>query len=418
VVAHGRARKPGRMGKAGIAALAALLAGAGSAGASTGGTSSTPTPRIASVSCPTGCDQLEPGRPGDVARVTGRWLKGVAHVVFLGGAAAGDETAARPRRTSASALEVVIPARTRSGPVVLVTRDGTMSRPSRGAVALGVRGALGVPKSISGGSLTAQLGDRAVFFDGRRPARLTYTVRGAGPVPVRVDLVRATDGTVVDRWGPAPVAPGAAQTIAWDGLDGARVPVDGRYRFDVFAGPAAAPAAPVGAQAAQTAPPEVSDSFLFLGHVFPIRGAHDYGVNVNRFGPMSGRGHRGQDVLAACGTPLVAARGGRVKVSSFQGAAGNYVVIDETGSGYEHAYLHLRERALVAKGERVRTGQLLGYVGTTGNSTACHLHFELWQGPWWGGGHPIDPLPHLRAWDRASTLALRATRHQPATPIR
>ncbi len=405
------ARRPGGMARCAVAATVAGLVASASASASmpapvggSGGTSSTPVPRIASVSCPTGCDELEPGRAGDVLRVTGRRLSRVAHVVFLGAAIPRDDVAARPRRRGARALEVVIPARARSGPVLLVSSDGTPSRPSRATVALGTRGALGVPKAVTGGAVIAQLGDRAVFFDGRRSARLTYTVRGVAPLAVRVDLVRATDGALVARWGPTAIAPGVPQTVTWDGLAEGRVPADGRYRFDVFTGPAATPA---DAQAAQTAPPAVSDSFLFLGHAFPIRGAHDYGVDVNRFGPISGRGHRGQDVLADCGTPLVAARGGRVKVSSTQSAAGNYVVIDETGSGYEHAYLHLRDRALVARGERVRTGQLIGYVGNTGNSTACHLHFELWEGPWWGGGRPIDPLPFLRAWDRASALAMR-----------
>jgi murein DD-endopeptidase MepM/ murein hydrolase activator NlpD len=236
-------------------------------------------------------------------------------------------------------------------------------------------------------------------------------VRGGAPENVRVDLVRVADGTVVARWGPGAAAPGASQTVTWNGLTQGRVPADGRYRFDVFTGAGAAAAAgAVGARAAQSAPPTVTDSFLYLGHVFPIRGAHDFGVAVNRFGPASGRGHRGQDVLAACGTPLVAARGGVVKVNSTQSAAGNYLVVDEAGSRFDHAYLHLRQRALVHVGERIRTGQLVGYVGTTGNSTACHLHFELWNGAWWGGGHPIDPLPSLKAWDRASALALKAQR--------
>ncbi|HVE67645.1 MAG TPA: M23 family metallopeptidase [Solirubrobacteraceae bacterium] len=249
------------------------------------------------------------------------------------------------------------------------------------------------------GPLVAQLSARAVHFDGPRPARLLYGVAGTAAVAVRVDLVRVRDGAVVARWGPDTAAPYVPRTASWNGLAGGRVPADGRYRFDVFAGAAATPSASVGARPAQ-APAALSQSFDFRGHVFPIRGRHDYGVAVNRFGPVSGRGHRGQDVLAACGTPLVAARGGRVIVNASQSAAGHYVVIDETGSRHQHAYMHLRERSPVPEGARVRTGQLIGHVGNTGNSTACHLHFELWSGPWWGGGRPIDPLPFLRAWDR------------------
>jgi murein DD-endopeptidase MepM/ murein hydrolase activator NlpD len=53
----------------------------------------------------------------------------------------------------------------------------------------------------------------------------------------------------------------------------------------------------------------------------------------------------------------------------------------------------------VRQGQRVRIGQLIGRVGSTGHSTGPHLHFEIWVGGWFGRGHPIDPLPLLRRWD-------------------
>ena len=80
-----------------------------------------------------------------------------------------------------------------------------------------------------------------------------------------------------------------------------------------------------------------------------------------RFG--GGRGHQGQDVFAACGTPLWAARGGKVKFKQYHGRAGHYLVIDGQRTGIDYAYMHLREAALVDVGDRVRTGQLIGYVG-------------------------------------------------------
>jgi murein DD-endopeptidase MepM/ murein hydrolase activator NlpD len=140
------------------------------------------------------------------------------------------------------------------------------------------------------------------------------------------------------------------------------------------------------------------------GWRFPIRGPHDYGDAMARFGaPRSGHIHQGQDVFAACGTKLVAARGGRVQYTGFQGAAGNYIVIDGRKWKYDYVYMHMRKPAIVQEGETVTTGQMVGKVGDTGDAVGCHLHFEIWTPPgWYEGGHPIDPLKTLRYWDSFS----------------
>ncbi|MTD46337.1 peptidoglycan DD-metalloendopeptidase family protein [Conexibacter sp. W3-3-2] len=135
--------------------------------------------------------------------------------------------------------------------------------------------------------------------------------------------------------------------------------------------------------------------------IFPIRGKHDLGQSdTNNFG--GSRGHGGQDMFAACGTPLVAERPGVVQFEATQDRAGNYVVLqDATGQSY--AYVHMRDRALVKKGARVQAGQRIGYVGETGRASGCHLHFEMWTAPgWYSGGDAVDPLPELRRWDSFS----------------
>jgi murein DD-endopeptidase MepM/ murein hydrolase activator NlpD len=130
---------------------------------------------------------------------------------------------------------------------------------------------------------------------------------------------------------------------------------------------------------------------------FPVRGAHDYGTEENRFG--GGRGHRGQDVLARCGQPVVAAFGGRVSDVKWEAAAGNYAVV-RAANGTSQVYMHLRDPASVHAGERIEAGTAIGRVGRTGDASTCHLHFEQWTAPgWYAGGHAIDPLPALRRWD-------------------
>lgn len=137
------------------------------------------------------------------------------------------------------------------------------------------------------------------------------------------------------------------------------------------------------------------------GAVFPVRGKHSYGDGLG-----AGRGHQGQDVMARCGTKLVAARKGRVRHKDYQGSgAGHYIVVREkTKKGrFDYVYMHLKRKAKVRVGQRLRPGQKIGLVGSTGRSSACHLHFEMWKGPgWYRGSKVVNPRPHLKRWDRRS----------------
>jgi murein DD-endopeptidase MepM/ murein hydrolase activator NlpD len=243
-------------------------------------------------------------------------------------------------------------------------------------------------------------------------ATLTYVSHARGPLRVRVDVVRLADGYSVFT-DERTVAPEATQKVGWNGRARSGLALDGRYQLRIaLAGAdasstAGAAAGGGGASPEAAAPPPGSASvktFTFVGAVFPVRGPHDYGQGAAAFGAgRAGHVHQGQDVMADCGTPLVAARGGIVIQRAFQALAGNYLVIQDPITGQSSMYAHLKAPATVKRGQRVETGQPIGVVGETGDASACHLHFELWTSPgWYRGGAPIDPLPTLKAWDRVS----------------
>lgn len=257
--------------------------------------------------------------------------------------------------------------------------------------------------------LEAGVALRKVGRRGVSAATLTYVSRVRTPVRIRVDVVRLADGLSVftDERSAEPDAP---QTVRWNGRATSGLALDGRYQLRIGLASATSAnsgaAAPLGGGAAPdaAAPPPGSTSvktFTFVGAVFPIRGSHTYGVGAGSFGAGRGYGsHQGQDVMAACGTPLVAARGGLVTMRATHSRAGNYLVIQDPVTGEGHMYAHLREPAIVRRGQRVETGQPLGVVGDTGSASACHLHFEIWTAPgWYRGGSPIDPLATLKRWD-------------------
>jgi murein DD-endopeptidase MepM/ murein hydrolase activator NlpD len=142
-------------------------------------------------------------------------------------------------------------------------------------------------------------------------------------------------------------------------------------------------------------PPPPAGSF-----VFPVQGAHTYGDGYGA--GRSGHSHQGQDVFAACGTPLVSVTNTKVLLTGFQQSAGNYVVLRYKRMRHDYMYAHLATAPLVTKKQKLAPGQQVGTVGDSGNASGCHLHFELWKRPgYYRGGRAIDPLPTLLAWDPA-----------------
>ena len=103
---------------------------------------------------------------------------------------------------------------------------------------------------------------------------------------------------------------------------------------------------------------------------------------VDAFGSA---GHRGTDIPAPEGTPILAAHSGTVLVSGWNNSYGNQVLLDN-GAGLSTRYAHMTQTAVTA-GEAVTAGQVIGYVGSTGDSTGNHLHFEVMQ-----NGVRMNPL--------------------------
>jgi murein DD-endopeptidase MepM/ murein hydrolase activator NlpD len=259
---------------------------------------------------------------------------------------------------------------------------------------------VGAPAAApSAGALSlvaAETAPRKSFYFGFRFPRLSFTLASSqAQNDIRVDVVNGA-GEVVQTFYRDDVAPGLPTSIRWDGTAATGKPApNGHYSFRI--GPQTV--APTARKA--TPSTALSLSFTFYGYAFPILGKHEFGMGAGRFGAgRSGHSHQGQDVMAACGTPLLAARGGTVQYAGYQSLAGNYLVIDGKGSPNDFMYAHMAEPSPLRTGDTVRTGQPIGFVGKTGDATACHLHFEIWAAPgWYEGGAPFDPLPELEKWD-------------------
>jgi murein DD-endopeptidase MepM/ murein hydrolase activator NlpD len=191
-------------------------------------------------------------------------------------------------------------------------------------------------------------------------------------VPASPEPSRATGGTA----SATPVNGGGARTVGRPGA--ATGPIDGYWH------------AAAQAEALRSAP-ELFSGFRPMAEdfVMPLAGAlssrfgwRDISVAGNRF-------HGGIDLAVDAGTPVAAARDGRVVRTGWVGAYG-YAVFLEHGDSLETRYAHLSQ-VLVEPGQIVRQGDVIGLAGSTGASTGPHLHFEIRL-----AGLAVDPLPHLR----------------------
>ncbi len=224
------------------------------------------------------------------------------------------------------------------------------------------------------------------FTDSVDGVRIEFRIGGSAPADVTIKI--AGSGDEVRRIEVPGVQAGDERSVKWDGLTNGGRPVgDGTYRVIV---------------AVAGGNEKEAGSVELHRHFFPVRGPHGSRGAVGEFGAArnGGRVHKGFDVTARCGTPLAAATTGIVVKRAYDARLdGNYVVIRGLGERRKYWYAHMVHPSPFQRGELVHVGQIVGHVGKTGNArtVGCHLHFEIHV-----GGHPIDPKPYLRAWDRYS----------------
>jgi murein DD-endopeptidase MepM/ murein hydrolase activator NlpD len=216
----------------------------------------------------------------------------------------------------------------------------------------------------------------------------------------------------------APVAPGA--TVVLGHLDAraepapAAAPEQTEPPRTASTAPAPDPPPPA-ATAPRSAPPPSPPPVLGLprheapfvpvpggaGYVFPLYGAggfsDDYGA------PRAGTGwHHGNDVFAPTGTPVLAVADGVLSKVGVNALGGNRLwLTDDAGNTFYYAHLSAYAPASV-DGARVRAGQVIGFVGNTGQAitTPPHLHFEIHP----ADGDSVNPYPYLMAWRNGTEI--------------
>ena len=138
-----------------------------------------------------------------------------------------------------------------------------------------------------------------------------------------------------------------------------------------------------------TPSPEVPSSSGWVCPVPYYTLTSPFGMRIH---PISGKWkmHNGVDMAAAQGTPIYAAKSGKVTTASYQaGGAGYYVSINH-GDGFSSIYMHMTH-FIVSPGQYVTAGQVIGYVGSTGGSTGPHLHFGISY-----NGTYVNPMDYVK----------------------
>jgi murein DD-endopeptidase MepM/ murein hydrolase activator NlpD len=384
-----RTNTPTRRGPGSAAAvpaavvLACLSVGAGIASAAGGGISPGQPPELSDAVCIETCGGMHKATTDSTVQLTGRHLSGVSKVLFK--ARGGGKLKVKPSSAQRRSVTATVPAGASSGkPKVTDPYDNKATSPT----SIKIVPQRNIPDTGAFKVKELSAKPRTAYYDGKKKPKVHYLFTNTEPTDVRIDVIDRKTDEVVDSITKTDQAPNTEHAAHWNGrVDGSkRSASSGEYKFRV--GPASGKLAS-------------SDSagFKFRPYKFPVRGPHEYWDGVGA--PRAGHTHEGQDVGASCGTKLQAARGGRVQYRAYQSAAGNYLVIDGKRTRHDYVYMHLKKPSPLHKGQKVKTGQKIGVVGSTGDATGCHLHFEEWSAPgWYEGGHFMKAVTrHLKKWD-------------------
>ena len=166
----------------------------------------------------------------------------------------------------------------------------------------------------------------------------------------------------------------------------------------------------------QNPPPDVRPKLTDRGYVFPVYGSASFTDDFAAARATTGW-HHGNDIFAPLGAPLLAVTDGTLFLAGWNDVGGNRVWLRDA-AGNEFYYAHLSAFSPLAReGAQVKAGDVIGFVGATGDAvgTPPHLHFEIHPRDllWMGYDGVVNPYPYLTAWLRLDDVAFGGWTPQP-----